>query len=439
MCKSILKLSLILALSAISGLGFLVVPYAHSARVYLDIDSPTAKKIPIVIPDFKDQGALDAALGNATASLLMRDLVFTGYFQTIDPKGFLGRPDEPGSIDFNAWTLTGADLLVKGSYYLSGAQLKLEMRLYDLLQGKSILGKEYQVSSRDYPLAIHRFADEILFLLTGEHGPFQTRIAFISTTTGKKEIYSANFDGSNFQRLTNHNSITLTPRWSPRGDEIAYTSYKDGTPAVYLLHLPGLQSSRISSRPGVNITPAWYPDGESLAVALNYQGTSQILHLNRNGTSIRKLTQSWGIEVSPSWSPDGKQMAFVSNRSGSPQIYILNVGTLEVRRLTFQGNYNVGPVWSPKGNLIAYAGRVGSQFQIFTVSPSGGDPQRLTASGNNESPDFSPDGGMIIFSSNRHGKSAVYVMNANGANQKRITYLSGEQTSPSWCPRKLGE
>jgi TolB protein len=439
MFKSVIKLYLIFGLLTVSGFFSLAAPYSIFARVYLDIDSPTAKRIPIVIPDLKNQGTKEAALGNTAASLLIRDLDFTGYFQMIDPKGFLGRPEELGTIDFNAWTMTGADLLVKGLYLQEGSQLKIDLRLYDLLQGKSILGKEYVVPTQDYPRAIHRFADEILFLLTGEHGPFQTRIAFISTTTGKKEIYSADFDGSNFKRLTNHNSITLTPRWSPRGNEIAYTSYKDGTPALYLLHLPGLQSTRISSRPGVNITPAWYPDGESLAIALNHQGNSQILQLSRNGTSIRQLAQSWGIDVSPTWSPDGKQMAFVSNRSGSPQIYILNVGNREVRRLTFQGNYNVGPAWSPKGNLIAYAGRVGSQFQIFTISPSGGDPQRLTASGNNESPDFSPEGGMIIFSSNRNGKSAIYVMNSNGANQKRITFLSGEQFSPSWCPRKFDE
>jgi TolB protein len=439
MQKSILKLFIILGLSVISGLFSLTAPASLFARVYLDIDSPTAKKIPIIIPGLKNQGTLEAALGNSAAALLMRDLDFTGYFQLIDPKGFLGRPDEQGSIDFNAWALTGADLLVKGFYQQTGSQLKLDLRLYDLLQGKSILGKEYVVAPLEYPKAVHQFADEILFLLTGEHGPFQARIAFISTTTGKKEIYSADFDGSNFKRLTNHNSITLNPRWSPRCNEIAYTSYKDGTPALFLLHLPGLQSTRVSNRPGVNITPAWNPDGESLAVALNHQGNSQILQLNRNGSLIRELTQSWGIDVSPAWSPDGKQMAFVSNRSGTPQIYISTVGTREVRRLTFQGNYNVGPAWSPKGNLIAYAGRVGSQFQIFTISPSGGDPQRLTSSGNNESPDFSPDGGVIVFSSNRHGKSAIYVMNSNGANQKRISFLSGEQFSPSWCPKKFDE
>jgi TolB protein len=421
------------------GIFSFLSPKFLEARVYLDIDSPTVKRIPIVIPDFKNKGSSENSLGNAAAALLMHDIDFTGYFKVIDPRGFLGRPDEQGNIDFNAWSLTGADLLVKGSYQIEGTQLRLELRLYDLLQSRQILGKEYQISSRDYKKPIHQFAEEILFLLTGEHGFFQTKIAFISTGTGKKEIYSADFDGNNFQRLTSYNSITLTPHWSPRGNEIAFTSYKDGTPAVYVLHLPGLQSSKISNRPGVNITPAWAPDGESLAIALNNQGKSEILQVNRSGTSILKLTQSWGIDVSPSWSPDGKQLVFVSNRSGSPQIYILNLSSREVRRLTFQGNYNVGPAWSPKGNLIAYAGRAGGQFHIFTISPSGGEPQRLTSSGNNESPNFSPDGRMILFSSNRQGKSAIYAMNANGANQRRITFLSGEQFSPSWCPKKFDE
>jgi TolB protein len=437
MVKQIPKSNTFFVLLLLGGLFSLIFPCFLNARVYLDIDSPTVKRIPIVIPDLKNQGTSDNSLGNEAAALLMHDIDFTGYFKIIDPRGFLGRPDEQGGIDFNAWSLTGADLLVKGSYQIEGTQLRLELRLFDLLQGRQLLGKEYLISSRDYKKPIHRFAEEILFLLTGESVFFQTKIAFISNGTGKKEIYSADFDGNNFQRLTHHNSITLTPRWSPRGNEIAYTSYKDGAPSLYLLHLQGLQSTKISSRPGVNITPAWFPDGESIAIALNHQGNSEILQLNRSGATIHKLTQSWGIDVSPCWSPDGKQLAFVSNRSGSPQIYLLNVGSREVRRLTFQGTYNVGPAWSPKGNLIAYAGRVGGQFHIFTISPFGGEPQRLTTSGSNESPDFSPDGRMIIFSSNRHGRSAIYVMNANGANQRRITFLAGEQFSPSWCPKKF--
>jgi TolB protein len=439
MAKQLSRFFLAALLLGVAGLVSLSSAPFLEARVYLDIDSPSVKRVPIVIPDFMNEGSSDPSLGKEAAALLMHDIDFTGYFKIIDPRGFLGRPDEPGSIDFKAWSLTGADLLVKGFYQIEGTQLRLQLRLYDLQQGRQLLGKEYLSVAREYKKPIHRFANEILFLLTGERSFFQTKIAFIATGTGKKEVYSADFDGNNSQRLTHYNSISLTPRWSPRGNEIAYTSYKDGSPSLYLLHIPGNQSTKISSRPGINITPAWHPDGESLAIALNHQGNSEILQINRNGVLIRKLTQSWGIDVSPCWSPDGKQMAFVSNRSGSPQIYILNIGSQEVRRLTYQGNYNVGPIWSPKGNLLAYAGRVGGQFQIFTISPSGGEPQRLTNSGNNESPEFSPDGRMILFSSNRQGKSAIYVMNSNGSNQRRITFLSGEQFSPSWGPNKMDE
>lgn len=403
-------------------------------RVYLDVDAPTAKKIPVVVPELRNLGPGETGLGKETAAQLARDLDFTGYFRLVDPKGFLGR-EEGDAVDFKGWSLAGADLLVKGTYRLDGGQLVIEFRLYDLLQGKMILGRGYRLPNSDYKTAAHRFADEILFLLTGEHGPFQTQLAFISTLDGHKELFVSDFDGSNPRRITRHQSIVLTPRWSPRGNEIAFTSYKDGSPALYLLQLSTMQTQKVSNRPGVNITPAWHPQGDSLALALNHRGNSQIIQVNKSGTMLTTLTQSWGIDVSPAWSPDGRQLAFVSNRSGTPQIYILDLTTREVRRLTFQGSYNVGPAWSPKGNVIAYAGKVGGQFQIFTISPAGGEVQQLTHQGNNESPDFSPDGSMIVFSSNRHGRSAIYVMNSNGANQRRITFLAGEQTSPSWGPR----
>ena len=49
-----------------------------------------------------------------------------------------------------------------------------------------ILGKQYTGSDRDYKKMVHRFADEIMTLLTGEAGIFQTQMAFVSTTSGKK-------------------------------------------------------------------------------------------------------------------------------------------------------------------------------------------------------------------------------------------------------------
>ena len=240
---------LLLAGFSLQALGF---PGVLLSRATINIDFPAAKKIPITIPDLALQGAADPALGGQMAQLLAKDLDFTGYFQWVDPKGFLGK-DEGRTPDFRAWGLTGAELLVKGFYQSAGPGLQAEFQLYDVQQGKMLLGKQYTGTPRDYKKMVHRFADEILFLLTGESGIFQTQIVFVSTTSGKKEIYLADFDGGNFQRLTHHNSISLSPRWSPRGNEIAYTSFKDGNPSLYLLELPGLQSVRISHRPGLNI------------------------------------------------------------------------------------------------------------------------------------------------------------------------------------------
>jgi TolB protein len=432
------KKNRLLVLGIIFWAGILIVgrPSSLFSRATIDIDSPTAKKISIVVPDLINLGSGEPALGGILSQLLSKDLEFSGFFQGVDPKTFLGKDDEKNP-DFRAWGLTGAELLVKGNYQTTGSGFQADFRLYDVQQGRLLLGKQYSGGAGDHKKMVHRFADEILFLLTGEYGFFQTQIAFVSTTSGKKEIYLADFDGSNFNRLTHHNSISLSPRWSPKGQEIAYTSYKDGNPSLYLLRLPGGQSQRISNRPGLNISPAWFPGGDSLAVALSQSGgNSEIFHISRDGNILQRLTHGAAIDVSPAWSPDGKQMAFVSNRSGNPQIYIMQVATKETRRVTFQGNYNVNPVWSPKGDRIAYAAMAGNHFDIYTLAIKNGEAQRLTFGGNNESPDFSPDGRMILFSSTRQGKSALYVMNLNGANQRRITFLNGEQFSPSWGPKK---
>jgi len=418
--------------------GMMIVGWPSSlfSRATIDIDSPTAKKISIAIPDLINLGPAEPALGGTISQLLLKDLDFTGFFQGVDPKAFLGKEDEKNP-DFRAWGLTGAELLVKGNYQSTASGLQVDFRLFDVQQGRLLLGKQYSGAPRDHKRMVHRFADEILHLLTGENGFFQTQIAFVSTTSGKKEIYLADFDGSNFNRLTHHNSISLSPRWSPTGQEIAYTSYKDGNPSLYLLQLPGGQSLRISHRPGLNISPAWFPGGDSLAVALSQSGgNSEIYQISRTGNILQRLTYGAAIDVSPAWSPDGKQMAFVSNRSGNPQIYVMQIATKETKRVTFQGNYNVNPVWSPKGDRIAYASMAGNRFDIYTLSLKNGEAQRLTFGGNNESPDFSPDGRMIIFSSNRQGKAALYVMSLTGANQRRITFLNGEQSSPSWGPKK---
>jgi TolB protein len=72
-------------------------------------------------------------------------------------------------------------------------------------------------------------------------------------------------------------------------------------------------------------------------------------------------------------------------------------------------------------------------FNIYTVQPNGDNLQQLTQNfGNNEEPAWSPDGRYLAFQSTRDGASSIYVMNADGTNQRRVTDGKGADFSPDW-------
>ena len=74
--------------------------------------------------------------------------------------------------------------------------------------------------------------------------------------------------------------------------------------------------------------------------------------------------------------------------------------------------------------------------QIWRVKPDASGLEQLTSIGENFHPAFSPDGRKIVFSSTRDAGSNgdLYVMNADGGNQRRITNSSVSDYQPDWSP-----
>jgi TolB protein len=73
---------------------------------------------------------------------------------------------------------------------------------------------------------------------------------------------------------------------------------------------------------------------------------------------------------------------------------------------------------------------------VYRVSAQGGAPQRLTnAPGIDTGGSYSPDGSRIVFESDRSGGQQLYVMNADGSNQQRISFGGGRYATPVWSPR----
>jgi TolB protein len=422
-------------------LCFIFTPVAE-ARVYLDINAPTFVQIPIILPKWKSVNKTPTTLTAKVYEIMANDLALSGFFKVMDyhhlPPSLQEKEGIPSTLFLQDWMPAGGEILLAGEVSLNAENttFKLTFHLFDLVEQKHLVGKEYEGHLQNLRFMVHRMVDEVLLQVTGERGVHNTKIAYATLQGAGKEIFFADFDGANIKQLTQNQSINLSPAWLPDGKKIAFTSYLKRNPDLYLIDTEGKNLSRFSFHPGLNVSPSWSPDGKQIVLMMGMEGKSDIYLLDANGKNPKKLTMGHGNEASPRWSPDGQSISFVSDRSGTPQLYVMAQDGSNIRRLTYEGNYNTSPSWSPKGDRIAFCGRAGGRFNIFTIGVDGSGLRRLTSnSGDNESPSWSPDGRYIAFSSTRTGASKIYIMNGNGFNQRALTTLKGGESSPVWSPR----
>ena len=383
----------------------------------------------------------DHRLGSAFVGTLRRDLELSGYFRIIDPHAYIEDPQtsgfELGQFNFADWRSINADFVVKGSVSASGADVKLTAFLYDVAQQRRMMGKNFTGDADDVPRMARRFADAILQAATGQRGPFDSKLAFVSTRGGRfKEIYTQSIDGQDLFKLTDNPTINLFPSFDRSARYVLYLSFKSMAPALYLADLKTQRETKLDSPHERVIGGTITPDGERVVAAIERDGITNLFLLTRDGEELRQLTDTSGINVSPAVSADSATLAFTSDRSGTPQIYVMSLGGGggAPKRITYSGDYNTTPAFSPKGDKLAYQSRNNGRFDIWTIPAAGGEPTQVTdGNGSNEYPSWSPDGRYLAFSSTRGHNSQIYIVMVD--NRKIISALTegnGNDSCPAW-------
>ena len=346
-----------LAVLAVLAAALPALAGAQQQRPSIVVGSPDFRPMPIAVAAFQGEG--DAKLAADATEVVRGDLVLSGLFDVLDPRGFLADPTEglaAPSIRFARWADVGAEGLVKARVRRAGQELEGELHLYEVRAGREVLLKTLRVGGADARGLAHRIADEVVRYYTREPGIFSTQLAAVRKGKGTWDLVAVDVDGGNARVLLSERTILLAPAWRPDGREILVTSYRTGRPQLWAFRLADRSFRPLGGRANA-MGGVYSPDGSRVAFTVTQGANTDIWVMGADGTGARQLTHSGSIDVSPTWSPDGRRIAFTSDRAGTPQLYVMNADGSGARRITFQGNYNQTPVWSPRGDLIAFTAR----------------------------------------------------------------------------------
>jgi Tol biopolymer transport system component len=245
---------------------------------------------------------------------------------------------------------------------------------------------------------------------------------------------------SNIRQLTFEGRRSGEGYFSPDGTKLIFQSERQpGNPfyQIYLLDLETGETRRVS------------PGNGKTTCAFFRPGTDQVLFASTHHDPAFEAKQQAEFEERASgqtrryaWDYDEQFDIFVANRDGS-----------NLRQLTDAWGYDAEAAFSPDGRQIVFTSmrraypeenlspserrrlKLHPSFfgEIYIMNADGSDQRRLTFNpGYDGGPFFSPDGERIVWRRfDPEGKTAdIFTMNRDGSDQRRLTDFS----SISWAP-----
>ena len=178
------------------------------------------------------------------------------------------------------------------------------------------------------------------------------------------------------------------------------------------------------------------------------------------GSDVRRLTRFGVYTAEGVLSPDGKRLVFTSLKDGDLDIYVMNLDGSGLKQLTHQLGYDGGPWWSPDGKRIVYrafhpqtdsavalyksllAQRLvrPNKMDLWIMNADGTDQRQITNLGAASfGPSWTPDGRKIIFSSNHHtdpklGNFDLFLVDPDGTGLEQVTTAATFDGFPMFSP-----
>jgi Tol biopolymer transport system component len=144
--------------------------------------------------------------------------------------------------------------------------------------------------------------------------PDGRQVAFVSSRTGRPEVWVDSIEGGAPRQLTFRGAPVATPRWSPDGATIVFTSWTGDNQDVFSVRADGAASPwRVTFEPSIEDNPSWSRDGKSILFRSDRDGMSRIYRIPGSGGPAAAVTRGEGSEAIESY--DGTRLYFVRSRT----------------------------------------------------------------------------------------------------------------------------
>lgn len=210
---------------------------------------------------------------------------------------------------------------------------------------------------------------------------------------------------------------------------IAFSRGKDGHKEIWTMDYDGFGAQSATKNGSINLSPIWDRDGALIWSSYLGKDGAHLLRMENGGKPTRFLPSVPGMQISAAPSPIDGELALAVSLDGQTEIYRAYPNGKPVR-LTFNPALEVSPSWSPNGWEIAFTSdRTGSP-QVYVMDKDGANLRRITwIGGYNDQAAWSPAGDRIAFA-RQAGDFQILTISPEGGDEKWLG--PGEQ--PKWSP-----
>jgi eukaryotic-like serine/threonine-protein kinase len=280
--------------------------------------------------------------------------------------------------------------------------------------------------------------------------PDGNRIAFMrndNAGSGEDQLVVANADGSNEHKLAARKVDKFFgyggPSWSPNGKVIACSAgtYTGGFHflVVAVDAETGAQTD-LTSRKFIDTgRVSWLVDGSSIIVNAVEQGANQaqIWQIDYPTGETHAITHDLNDYGGTSLTADSRSLVTVQFDVTS-NIWVAPANDLDHGKQLTSGKYEGvrGLAWAAD-NKIVYTSVASGNMDLWVMNADGTNQKQLTTDPMEDGmPHVSPDGRQILFVSLRGGLPSIWTVNIDGSNLKQLTnqedYVQGFTPDGKW-------